>query len=128
MEEIPLSTFQKLKENDILFIDSSHVLKIGSDVFYEYLEIIPRLNKGVIVHSHDIFFPEEYCKEWVVKKQIFWNEQYLLQSFLSFNDSFEVLWAGRYMLCKYPDKLKTAFNSFVRGKSWPCSFWMRKIS
>lgn len=57
IQDIPLAEFSKLEENDILFIDSSHVLKIGSDVQYEYLEILPRLNKGVIVHIHDIFLP-----------------------------------------------------------------------
>jgi hypothetical protein len=127
VQDIPLSEFKKLLENDILFIDSTHVLKIGSDVQYEYLEILPRLNKGVIVHVHDIFLPSEYPKEWVLKKYIFWNEQYLLQAFLTFNDSFEVLWAGSYMHLKHPDKLEEAFSSYKRDESWPGSFWMRKI-
>jgi len=127
VQDIPLSEFKKLTENDILFIDSSHVLKIGSDVQYEYLEILSRLNKGVIVHVHDIFLPAEYLKEWVLKDYIFWNEQYLLQAFLVFNDSFEVLWAGSYMHLKHPDKLETAFSSYKRDKRWPGSFWMRKI-
>jgi hypothetical protein len=127
VQDIPLSEFKKLLENDILFIDSTHVLKIGSDVQYEYLEILPRLNKGVIVHVHDIFLPSEYPKEWVLKKYIFWNEQYLLQAFLTFNDSFEVLWAGSYMHLKHPDKLEEAFSSYKRDESWPGSFWMRRI-
>jgi len=118
--------FGKLKENDILFIDSSHVLKIGSDVQYEYLDILPRLSKGVIVHVHDIFLPAEYPKEWVLKDYIFWTEQYLLQAFLAFNDSFEVLWAGHYMHLKYPNKLEDAF-SYKRDERLPGSFWMRKI-
>lgn len=127
VQDIPLSEFKELKENDILFIDSSHVLKIGSDVQYEYLEILPRLNKGVIVHIHDIFLPAEYLKEWVSKEYRFWTEQYLLQAFLAFNDSFEVLWAGSYMHLKHPDKLESAFNSYNRDERWPGSFWMRKI-
>ncbi|MCD4676680.1 MAG: class I SAM-dependent methyltransferase, partial [Desulfobacula sp.] len=97
IQDISLSEFSKLEENDILFIDSSHVLKIGSDVQCEYLEILPRLNKGVIVHIHDIFLPAEYKKDWVLKDYRFWTEQYLLQAFLAFNDSFEILWAGSYM-------------------------------
>jgi hypothetical protein len=116
-----------LEENDILFIDSSHVLKIGSDVQYEYLEILPRLNKGVIVHIHDIFLPAEYRKEWVLKDHIFWTEQYLLQAFLAFNDNFEILWAGSYMHLKHPDKLEVAFNSYRRNERWPGSFWIKKI-
>lgn len=127
IQDIPLSEFKELKENSILFIDSSHVLKIGSDVQYEYLEILPRLNKGVIVHIHDVFLPAEYPKEWVSREYRFWTEQYLLQAFLAFNDSFEVLWAGSYMHLKHPDKLESAFSSYKRDERWPGSFWMRKI-
>jgi len=119
--------FAKLKENDILFIDSSHVLKIGSDVQYEYLDILPRLSKGVIVHVHNIFLPAEYPKEWVLKDYTFWTEQYLLQAFLAFNDSFEVLWAGNYMHLKYPNELEDAFSSYKRDERLIGSFWMRKI-
>lgn len=127
VQDVPLSVFSELKENDILFIDSSHILKIGSDVYYEYLEILPRLNRGVIVHIHDIFLPAEYKKEWVLKNQQFFNEQYLLQAFLTFNDCFEVFWAGSYMHLIYPDKLEEAFCSYKRNKAWPGSFWIRKV-
>ncbi len=91
VQHTPLSTFCALSENDILFIDSSHVLKTGGDVAYEYLEILPRLRKGVIVHAHDIFLPAEYPKERLFKESKFYNEQYLIQAFLAFNNSFEVL-------------------------------------
>ena len=124
IQDVPLSKFDELGENDFLFIDSSHVLKIGSDVQYEYLEILPRLRKGVMVHIHDIFLPAEYPKEWVVGSRMFWNEQYLLQAFLTFNDSFEVLWAGSYLHLKHPDKLRTAFDTYAGGA--PGSFWIRK--
>ncbi len=132
VEEVDLSVFNELKENDILFIDSSHVLKIGNDVQYEYLEILPRLNKGVIIHIHDIFFPSEYPKRWVLEMHLFWNEQYILQAFLAFNSSFEVLWSGSYMHLRYPDKLEKAFSSYDRERVWrtqmhgATSFWMRK--
>ncbi len=126
IQDIPLSEFSKLKENDILFIDSSHVLKIGSDVQYEYLEILPRLNKGVIVHVHDILLPAEYLKAWVLKEYRFWTEQYLLQAFLSFNNAFEVFWAGSYMHLKHPDNLESAFSSYKRVERWPGSFWIRR--
>ena len=127
IEDVPLSKFDELRENGILFIDSSHVLRIGSDIQYEYLEILPRLKKGVIVHSHDIFLPAEYPKEWVMVEHRFWNEQYLLQAFLAFNSAFEVLWAGSYMHLKHPDKLESAFPSYKREERWPGSFWMKKI-
>ncbi len=130
VQDVPLSEFKRLREDDILFIDSSHVLKTGGDIQYLYLEILPRLNKGVIVHIHDIFLPSEYPKEWILKDYRFWTEQYLLQAFLTFNQSFGVLWAGRYMHLKHPDKLKSAFGSYKRNKSDRIapvsSFWLRK--
>ena len=127
VQNVPLTEFQKLDSDDILFIDSSHILKIGSDVQYEYLEILPRLNRGVLVHIHDILFPLEYCKDWVIRENIFWNEQYLLQSFLAFNNAFEVLWAGKYMSYKHSKKLKKAFSSNIKGEQWPASFWIRRV-
>ncbi len=127
VEDVPLSEFKKLEENDILFIDSSHVLKIGNDVQYEYLEILPRLNKGVLVHIHDIFLPAEYPKKWIKELHRFWSEQYLLQAFLAFNNSFEVLWAGSYIHLNHPEKLARAFGSYNRGKTLPGSFWMRRV-
>jgi len=127
VQDVPLSEFKKLEENDILFIDSSHVLKIGNDVQYEYLEILPRLNKGVLVHIHDIFLPAEYPKKWVKELRRFWSEQYLLQAFLAFNDSFEVLWGGSYMHLNHPEKLERAFGSYNRAKTLPGSFWIRRV-
>ncbi len=94
VQELDIVFFRELKSGDILFIDSSHVSKIGSDVNYLYLEVLPRLNEGVIVHSHDIFLPSEYPEKWVMDKHIFWTEQYLLQAFLTYNSEFEVLWGG----------------------------------
>jgi hypothetical protein len=126
VQEIALFEFEKLKKNDILFVDSSHVLMIGSDVQYEYLEILPRLNDGVLIHIHDIFLPSEYPKEWVLRDHRFWNEQYILQAFLTFNNAFEILWAGSYMHLKYPEKLSIAFNSYNKLADWPSSFWIRK--
>ena len=126
VQNLPLSVFGELKENDILFIDSSHVLKIGSDVQFEYLDILPRLNPGVIVHVHDIFLPAEYPKDWILKEYRFWNEQYLLQAFLTFNEHFEVLWASSYLHLKHSDQLTEAFKSYNKNKNHPASFWMRK--
>ena len=134
LQDVPLFYFTSLEENDILFIDSSHVLTIGGDVQYEYLDILSRLKKGVIIHIHDIFLPEEYPRDWIFKLYRFWNEQYLLQAFLSFNDSFKILWMGNYMALKNSDKLENTFNSYKRSKAnssnfWvkPSSFWMIKI-
>jgi predicted O-methyltransferase YrrM len=127
VQDVPLSTFEALEENDILFIDSSHVAKAGSDVQYEYLEIIPRLKKGVVIHVHDIFLPWEYPKRWLLEEQRFWNEQYLLQAFLAFNDSFEVLWAGNFMHVHHSHALEKAFSSYRSDGPAPGSFWIRRV-
>jgi predicted O-methyltransferase YrrM len=127
LEDIPFTIFSALSENDILFIDSSHILKMGSDVQYEYLELLPRINPGVIVHVHDIFLPAEYPKEWMLKHQRFWNEQYVLQAFLSFNESFEVLWGSSFMHLKHPKELQQAFTSYDPQTAWPGSFWMQRV-
>lgn len=123
VENVPPDSFEELGNNDILFIDSSHVLKIGSDVQYEYMELIPRVKPGVVVHIHDIFLPAEYPQEWVMKKHVFWNEQYLLQAFLAFNESFKVLWSAAYMNLRHPEKLEREFDSYRRNDTRPGSFW-----
>lgn len=126
VQDVPLSEFSNLTENDILFIDSSHVLKIGGDVQYEMLEILPRLKNGVLVHFHDIFLPHEYPHNWVLENLRFFNEQYMVQAFLAFNNSFKVEWAGCYMGLRYSKKLENAFGSYDRNKICPGSFWIRK--
>jgi hypothetical protein len=128
VEEIPLDFFSQLDNNDILFIDSSHTIRIGGDVNYLYLEVLPRLKKGVIVHFHDIFLPFNYPKKWIVKKQFFWNEQYLLQSFLCFNNTYETIFSNYYMNQKYPNKMKKIFTvpDGFQEFHFPSSFWIKK--
>jgi predicted O-methyltransferase YrrM len=125
LEQVPLSMFTGLSENDFVFIDSTHVLKIGGDVKYLYLEVLPRLAGGVLVHSHDIFFPAEYPKQWVRENHWFWTEQYLLQAFLAFNCEFEVVWASQYMTRRYPKEAAATFTSFGAGVS-PGSLWIKR--
>lgn len=126
VQDVPLEEFAKLKDGDILFIDSSHVLKVGSDVQYEYLQILPSLNHGVLVHVHDVFLPSDYPKSSIVVHQRFWNEQYILQAFLTFNDQFEVLWAASYLHTVHQDALRAAFASYDGSVVHPGSFWMRR--
>jgi predicted O-methyltransferase YrrM len=125
VQQVPLKEFESLCENDILFIDSSHVCKIGSDVQFIFLEVLPRLRPGVVVHVHDIFMPAEYPKQWVLDWHRFWNEQYLLQMFLSFNPMFEVIWSGQWMHINHRELLTNAFPSYQHGVS-PASFWFRR--
>ena len=124
MEDIDLEFFSQLDSGDILFIDSSHTVRIGGDVNYLFLEVLPRLKPGVIVHVHDIFFPFDYRREWVLDEFRFWTEQYLLQAFLTFNSEFEVLLANNYLSHYHKDAVKTVFPSLP---SWGGgSFWMRR--
>lgn len=127
-QDIPLAEFEDLGPGDILFIDSSHILKIGSDLHYLLLSVLPRLKKGVFVHFHDILWPFEYPKEWIIKRHWFVNEQYFLQGFLTFNDKFEVIWASSFMLDKYPDEINKAFVHFKSGTQCSSSFWIRRTS
>jgi len=105
IQSIPLSEFELLSENDILFIDSSHVSKVGSDVNFLYLKVLPILKPGVIIHIHDIFLPKTYPKKWLEEKLVFWNEQFLLHAFLIGNKNFEVLLSNYFMSLNYPELL-----------------------
>jgi predicted O-methyltransferase YrrM len=97
VQSVPVSTFSKLNENDILFIDSTHVLKTASDVHYELFSILPSLNKGVLVHFHDIQYPFEYPRQWLFEDNRSWNEIYALRAFLTFNSAFQVVfWNGLF--------------------------------
>jgi predicted O-methyltransferase YrrM len=124
VQDIDLDFFAQLESRDILFIDSSHTVKIGGDVNYLFLEVLPRLKPGVIVHVHDIFLPFEYRRDWVLDEFRFWTEQYLLQAFLTFNSEFEVLMANNYLNQYHEEALKAAFPDL---SSWGGgSFWMRR--
>lgn len=89
VQETPLSVFDELEAGDVLFIDSSHVGKTGSDVNFLLFEVLPRLARGVHVHFHDIFHPFEYPKGWI-EEGVAWNEAYLLRAFLQYNHAFEI--------------------------------------
>lgn len=133
VQTVPLSLFSELDAGDVLFIDSSHVCRTGSDVNWELLEIVPTLKPGVWVHFHDVFLPWEYPESWVLGARRFLNEQYLLQAFLAFNSHFEVAWGSYHMLRSHPDKLEVAFASFWEditgpGTFLPGSFWIRRTS
>ncbi len=124
VQDLDVEFFSQLESGDILFIDSSHAVKIGGDVNYLFLEVLPRLNPGVIVHVHDIFLPFEYRRHWVLNEFRFWTEQYLLQGFLTFNSEFEVLLANYYLSCYHKEHLQAAFPDLPRWIGG--SFWMRR--
>ncbi len=124
--------FQELRENDILFIDSGHTVRTGGDVNFLFLEVLPRLALGVIVHAHDIGLPYEYPKAYFTNPsfRMFWTEAYLLQAFLSFNSQFEILLAMAYLMNDKKDEFRNAFTHYdpVRQKAISGSFWMRRTA
>lgn len=121
-QEIPLACFGQLQANDILFIDSSHVSKIGSDVNYIVFEILPALKPGVIIHFHDIYWPFEYPLSWIELGRA-WNEAYLLRAFLQYNTQFEILLFNNSIEHTQPELL-TPLAEQVRGLG--SSLWLRK--
>jgi hypothetical protein len=90
--------FETLHEGDFLFIDSSHEVRIGNDVLYLFLNILPRLPPGVVVHIHDIFLPFDYPRSWIIDDHRHrFGEQYLVQAMLADSGRYDVIWPGRYL-------------------------------
>jgi predicted O-methyltransferase YrrM len=126
VEDLPISELtERLHPGDLLFIDSSHVINAGGDVPYLYLQVLPRLRPGVLIHAHDIFLPFEYPQEFVVKERWGWNEQYLLYALLIGNSDLEILWPSCYMWQSHRNQVREVI---VAEKSFPLpsSFWLRK--
>ena len=124
VQSIGLEPFERLDQSDIVFIDSTHVVQIGGDVNYLFLEVLPLLRPGVIVHVHDIFLPAEYRRDWVLEELRFWTEQYLLQAFLISNSCYEVIFANSYLGLRHQAEMKA---TFPHSPWWGgASFWMRR--
>ena len=134
VQKVPPAEFKVLGENDILFIDSSHVSKPGSDVNYLLTEILPTLNKGVIIHFHDIYYPFEYTKEYLLELKLLWSEVYSVHNFLLFNSSFKILFFSDYMRLKVAEdpslasKFPQAASSpFFNHPVRPKNLWIQRI-
>ncbi len=125
VEDIELSFFDRLEAGDILFIDSSHVAKAGSDVNYLFFEILPRLRKGVLVHFHDIFLPDEYPREWVIDQGRNWNEQYVLRAFLQYNTDWRVVWSAHLMGTRHREAVQKVFPRYP-ALGGGGSFWIQR--
>jgi len=130
VELLSPSFFDQLAQNDILFIDSSHVSKIGSDVNFLILDVLPRLAPGVAVHFHDIDLPYEYPKVYATNPtfRMFWTEAYLLQAFLTHNDRWEILLGMAYLMKERINAFCSAFPYFDLKRNWANSgsFWIRR--
>ncbi|MGV3557526.1 class I SAM-dependent methyltransferase, partial [Larkinella arboricola] len=125
VQSIPVYLFETLQSNDILFIDSTHVAKTGSDVNYIFFDILPNLNSGVIIHFHDIFYPFEYPEEWVLGWKGFgWNESYMLRNFLMYNHDFEILLFNSFLHQQYPGWFAEHMPLFLNNPGG--SLWLRK--
>lgn len=116
LQDIPIEYFEQLKENDILFIDSSHVAKLGSDINYYLFEIFPRLAKGVYIHIHDIFYPFIYPKNWIWEGRPY-NEMYMLQAFLMNNERYSVQFFGDMLMKEHPELLSDKLKE-IGGSLW----------
>ncbi|HEY9637580.1 MAG TPA: class I SAM-dependent methyltransferase [Coleofasciculaceae cyanobacterium] len=129
VETIELKVFEQLEPGDILFIDSTHTVKFGSDVCREILEILPTIASGVWVHFHDIFFPYDYPPKWLIEERRAWNEQYMLEAFLAYNHRFEVVLANHWLSVDYPQEVAKLWPGVLQWKNpyHRCgSLWLRK--
>jgi predicted O-methyltransferase YrrM len=125
VQDVPLPLFDDLDVSDILFIDSTHVLKTGSDVVHELGNVLPRLRSGVVIHFHDVFYPFEYPYSWAVQENRSWNELYALRSFLAYNDRFEVVFFNDYFFQMRQEAIASTAEDFLRNAGG--SLWLRKL-
>jgi predicted O-methyltransferase YrrM len=121
LQDVALSCFEKLESGDILFIDSSHVVKVNSDVNWLFAEVLPRLKNGVLIHFHDIEFPFEYPSRWLHEGRA-WNEAYMLRSFLQYNNVYKIIYWNSYLTVHHKKELDIHFSEYHGGGS----IWLKK--
>ncbi len=112
VQEVPVERFEELQANDILFIDSTHVLKTGSDVHHELFTILPRLASGVLIHFHDIHYPFEYPDDWIFERRYSWNEVYALRAFLMHNGAYDILFMTSFFATIGQDLINRTYSQF----------------
>jgi hypothetical protein len=127
VEELDVAFFSDLEAGDILFIESSHIIRPQGDVLFEYLELLPTLSPGVLVHVHDIFSPRDYLAPWLVDEVKFWNEQYLLEAFLTHNNRWKIVGALNWLHHHHRDALKQV-APHLSPKGEPGSFYLLKVA
>ena len=126
VENCNTSYFKKLKKNDLLIIDSTHIIKPYGDVLKIYQEIIPTINKGVNICIHDIFTPYSYPSDWIIDHNLFWNEQHLLETILMDKKKYKIIAPLFFMKKKYYSRLKN-ICPYLDKNSKPSSFYIKKI-
>jgi hypothetical protein len=127
VQDVPLARFEALQAGDVLFIDSSHVAKTGSDVNFLYFEVLPRLKRGVRIHVHDVFLPHEYPKDWVLDDNRSWNEQYVLRALLTYSTAFRVLFGSAYAYSRWPERVRDALALPDGAAFGGGSFWIERV-
>lgn len=130
VQDVDPAVFAQLQAGDVLFIDSSHVAKMDSDVLHLLFRVLPSLADGVVVHVHDIPWPFEYPQRWLEQGKA-WNEAYLLRAFLMYNSAFQILFHGPFLAARHPEALRAALPAVRRTPSAPgmvtnSSLWLRK--
>lgn len=125
VQRVPEAVFESLSAGDILFIDSTHVLRTGNDVCFELFEILPRLSSGTLVHFHDIFWPFEYPRSWVMELKRSWNEIYAIRAFLSHNDKWEVVFFNDYFSKLERPLVEATYPDFLKNSGG--ALWLRRI-
>jgi hypothetical protein len=123
VEQIDLELFRSLRKDDVLFVDSSHVVRGGGDVNWIVFNILPQLSSGVLVHFHDIHFPFDYPRELIARRNVYWTEQYLLHAYLLRNQADEILFGTRYAAHHFRREMALAFPRATRLDG--ASFWLR---
>jgi predicted O-methyltransferase YrrM len=123
VQALPLDELTALDSGDILFIDSTHVAKTGSDVNFIVFEVLPRLVPGVVVHFHDILYPFDYPIVWVAEGRA-WNEAYLLHAFLAYNETFEIVLFNDLIAKLHPEVLRDDFPLCTKNTGG--SLWLRR--
>jgi hypothetical protein len=124
VQDVDIEEFKALESGDILFIDSSHVSKLKSDVNHLFFEVLPALASGVYIHFHDILYPFEYPPSWI-KLGFFWNEPYMLRSFLMNNNAYDIEFYISYLLEFYKPQLLDVSSEYDKGNGGG-SIWLRK--
>ncbi|HEY5304585.1 MAG TPA: class I SAM-dependent methyltransferase [Acidimicrobiales bacterium] len=125
VQSVPLARFRELEANDVLFIDSSHVLKAASDVHFLFTSVLPLLAPGVYVHVHDMFWPFEYLRHWIEQGRA-WNECYLVHSFLLFNTSFEIVLFNHYLAECHRDVIESELPAMLENTGG--ALWIKRVA
>ena len=123
VQSVPLERFEALEANDVLFIDSSHVLKAASDVHFLTTAVLPVLAPGVVVHLHDMFWPFEYLRHWIEQGRA-WNECYLVHAFLLYNDAFEVVLFNHFLAQCRPEVIEAELPAMAENPGG--ALWLRR--